>query len=69
MYGACCPDCQELGIPTGRCRYCDGTRTNAQLDAENPKCPFCQGHGTCPTCNGTGRTGRLEGDIQTLFGN
>ena len=69
--GRYCRDCVEgpLGIPSGRCRYCDGTGTNTQLDAENPKCPYCHGTGTCPSCHGTGRYGELEGDIQTLFGN
>jgi hypothetical protein len=64
-----CPDCMEglLAGSTGNCPHCDGTGVNAQLNAENPKCPFCGGSGRCATCGGTGiRSGGNA--IQTLFG-
>jgi hypothetical protein len=67
-----CPDCFEglFSGSTGHCRHCDGTGTNTQLDAENPKCPYCEGTGKCSTCQGTGIAGGQGGgnEIQTLFG-
>ena len=62
-----CPDCIEKtkAYPTGRCRYCDGSGINTQLDAISPKCPHCHGTGNCPTCNGTGRVIQLPGDVPT----
>ena len=67
-----CPDCvlDLLEGPSGRCKYCDGTGINTQLNSDEPKCPHCNGTGICSTCKGRGRllTGSGGGGIQTLFG-
>lgn len=50
-----CPDCAGgVLIGNGKCSQCNGTGINTQLDAEQPKCPWCKGTGVCATCEGTG---------------
>jgi hypothetical protein len=65
-----CPECaQGFFEGNGRCRHCDGTGINAQIDSAQAKCPFCHGTGVCSACGGTGRTGSDDdpNKIQTLF--
>jgi hypothetical protein len=50
-----CPDCAGgFFVGNGKCKQCEGTGVNTQLDSERPKCPYCKGTGVCATCEGAG---------------
>ena len=60
MYGKSerCPDCDGGMLRgNGRCSRCHGSGTNLNLASDLPKCPACDGSGTCATCGGAGILG------------